>query len=590
MSNFLLNNKKTFNSNVKELFETIFKVLRNSYGPLGGNTLIHNHGDMPILTKDGLTIIRSFKPSSRSEFDIYALIKTISENLVHKVGDGSTSAIILGYIFYTVLSKYELEYKLPMKSFSKKIQDIQEALQTTIEVFLTKKLEDIPYKEDKLEILTKVASISNNNDTTIGRSVAEVMINISPENQVKVVENPHDNTNPIKCIYKNGFITEKYRLSSPIYFTGAFKDRIELTMGAYVIMTYNFFEVHYNYLLNKIIPSSNSKPIVIITETVQQEVKAQIIKDALIAINNNTVPRIFLIESGGLDASGLDNFIDLESYVGANASSFNYIGESESEPDIDIVGFAHSITFLPNNEISFMEGAGYKKCTKNYLDRVSSIKEELLNLPKGPSLKRAKLRVRLNRMEGVNATIYVGGRTQEEKDNLKYLVEDSVLACASVTKYGYTIGGNYALLHALYLLLNYKRLSMHKIYKEYLDSKPEYRELMDSVIDKVDYNILKDIYKSLCVFFKEEWDRGKLNVGISDITANIDIGILPVINLYNGNIEEYNIFEHSVKGVEVLSAVNTDTEILNSALTLNTLLLSVNQHFTLGEGLLSNSV
>ena len=59
---------------IEDVLEKLNKILICSYGPLGKNTIIHKNGVMPVVTKDGLTILRSIKFDERAQYDIYQLI------------------------------------------------------------------------------------------------------------------------------------------------------------------------------------------------------------------------------------------------------------------------------------------------------------------------------------------------------------------------------------------------------------------------------------------------------------------------------------------------------------------------------------
>jgi chaperonin GroEL (HSP60 family) len=122
-----IHNKKDLRDTINYVFNTLNTTLINSYGPLGGTTIIHNNGAAPIVTKDGLTILKHIRFNTKEEYDIYQLIKAISTKLVDKVGDGSTSSIIISSLMYSHLKETRNKYRT-MRDFEKDLKLIQDAI------------------------------------------------------------------------------------------------------------------------------------------------------------------------------------------------------------------------------------------------------------------------------------------------------------------------------------------------------------------------------------------------------------------------------------------------------------------------------
>jgi chaperonin GroEL (HSP60 family) len=115
-------------------------------------------------------------------------------------------------------------------------------------------------------------------------------------------------------------------------------------------------------------------------------------------------------------------------------------------------GFVDKVTFFSNNTTLFEKGRGFKQNTERYTHRMTELRQEADRYSESQRISRNKIRARLNKLEGINATILVGGRTHDEKSSLKYLIDDSVLACKSVIRNGYTMGANYAIYYAITII------------------------------------------------------------------------------------------------------------------------------------------
>ena len=303
---------------ITKVLERLHKVLSRSYGPLGENTILHKLGDVPKVTKDGLTILRAIRFDERCAYDIYQLIKRVSDSLVEKVGDGSTSAVLTAVNLYNELQAVRNTFR-SNREFEEVLHTVQDILTLFMKIFLTKRLNPND-EEERIRVLTLIASVSNNNNADIGAQIGHVMASVQPDSVVKIKLNPKDSSAPISIQKTSGFQVDAYRLAHAAYFSRSEnKHGIEVE-SPFVITTYNLVEANYNWLLNnvlnKLTPSGKPVSVVLIAETIQPEVFAQIIKDVFIATTNGKQPQIFLVEVGSLgEMNAMGRFVDLEAYV-----------------------------------------------------------------------------------------------------------------------------------------------------------------------------------------------------------------------------------------------------------------------------------
>jgi chaperonin GroEL len=578
--------RNQLNSTTNKVLNHLYDILGNSYGPLGENTIIHRNGDSPVVTKDGLTILKSIRFEERQEFDIYRLIYSISSALVDKVGDGSTSAVISARNLFNELVGVRENYRNGRK-FNKALTQVQEVIGEVIKLYLTREVS--ADADERRQILSQIAGVSNNNDFDIGAAIAQVMSSCNADSIIKIKDNPRENSETISYTTASGFSIDKYRLNHGLYFTGEKTKHGFEVDNALVFMTYNMLEVHYKYIIKNILPAMKTKavPVIIIAETVQKEVADQITKDAFLAVTAGKIPAILLVETGGLATSdAMNNFIDLQSYVNANAGLANTITDTNEGEGVDpgtLVGYAVKTHFLPNGSITFENGAGYKHSTQQFLDQLKHIQAELDDTPPGQRALRGNLRSRLARMNGVTATIYVGGRTQEEKETTRFLVDDSVQACQSVLRNGYTLGSNLAPYYAATILFKLKYYSNQE---EFIVS-----EGMESILEKlktIDWNIVSAILKAYTKTAYLPWeletvDNDEVTSYLFDAEKKLDVypGV-SVFTIYNTSSERLETFDlkSGVVDTSVISPVSTDIEILNATFSIVTLLLTSNQYIS----------
>jgi chaperonin GroEL len=88
-----------FKQRMVEIFDQLYQTLSRTAGPYGSGTIIERLGDY-YMTKDGFTVLKSVHFDNRTNNAIMDLILTISHQMVMKVGDGSTTAILAAKNFW----------------------------------------------------------------------------------------------------------------------------------------------------------------------------------------------------------------------------------------------------------------------------------------------------------------------------------------------------------------------------------------------------------------------------------------------------------------------------------------------------------
>lgn len=585
---------------IEKTFDKINDVLLKSYGPLGGSAIIHSNHTIPEVSKDGLTILKAMTFDDTKESDIHSLITSISNNLVEAVGDGSTSAVISSASLYKQINKFIEANQLTSlgkRRFIECLNKIQVLLVDIINKYLVKSL---PTNfDERLEVLTNIAGVSNNNNFDIGLEVAKILRETHEGSNVKIEIAPFDSPPGIQGRFTYGHTIEHYVIHPIFFATDRTKTSISLSNVA-VVMSNRFFDVHYEYLLKMIetSPALSQSPILVIADEVSKDIQRTILTAANTDMAAGRVPKITLLNPNGLDSSdGVTKFMDLSVYVNANPTIFSSLGETDFDLPEDAVLFGHAerVVILPNGTTTFELGYGAKAMTEGYNQVVEDITKRISELPKNHKLDLGRQRNRLNRMTGLNATIVVHGRTEDERRSLRYLVEDSVLACQSAIKSGYTIGGNIlpivATTIAGIILNDDKLLELNKELYEDLTSDESSISLLRMGLSIIQESYLAVVRRQVTLHFDEEVDNAVflfedllskiLNGEAIEVNYEEDTitSIVPILNASNGNTEIL-IFgsdaEYKSK-TTVLSSAITDTEILKAAFSILTLFLTSNQ-------------
>lgn len=154
--------KKAIYNGVKKLARAVKATL----GPKGRNVMICKEFGSPSATKDGVSVAKEVSVPDRFENIGVEIVKQASLSTGEKAGDGTTTAIVLAENIFTEGLKLVVSGADPFQL--KKGMDI--AVETVINT-----LDKMAIQISKPEEITQIATISANNDETIGLMIAEAM-------------------------------------------------------------------------------------------------------------------------------------------------------------------------------------------------------------------------------------------------------------------------------------------------------------------------------------------------------------------------------------------------------------------------------
>ena len=192
----------------------------STLGPSGKCVLIEGDYGAPHITKDGVTVANSILLHDPVENLGVSLVKQAAKNTATKAGDGTTTSTVLAQAIihaYEALGGDEFEFR-GVKSGIERFKDL-----------VLEKIEDKSIELDE-EKLQSVATISANNDESIGMLIAEafravgkdgvVTIEQSNTNETKVdvVEGTHISASSVHQLFYTNPEKEVSELDKPLVF------------------------------------------------------------------------------------------------------------------------------------------------------------------------------------------------------------------------------------------------------------------------------------------------------------------------------------------------------------------------------------
>ena len=535
-----------FEDKTLETLEYIKTILTRSYGPFGANTLIQsNNADAPIVTKDGFTILKNIPFHEAVGGNIHKLIIPIANNLVKTVGDGSTSAVLIAIELYKEL--------LEIKNLFMFNNELIQIINTIGDIMISHIDNNYTYKlnvDNKFKTLNAIASISNNNDTKLGTKVASIFSQIDHLSTIKIELDREDK--PVDVTYS---IDYGFNFSGRPIHNMYFGTSPSITLEEPIIIAfYELFEDHFKIAVD--LYEKNKRPIVIITDMIDSNTMNLALGKFM------SKNQIYIIKTNSLASDvNRNEFIDLCVYTDTN------ICMNPKEFEEDFQGSCKSLTLTPSNSV-FCVGNGIGYGTDIFNDRVNEIKEHLLQTPDNKPIIKGSLKVRLDKMNGVNVTLFVSGRTIEEKNTARFLVEDAVLACKSAIEYGFTLGSN--------MVSYYVIRDIHAALRIVHENNPSLSKYNFDLVNHVVVSILSSYYEMITFNIMNNFNvDNEIQANKIDNAINRLVTALPknplVMNQVTGCIE-------SLKDTTVLAPVKTDKEIIKASFAMVTMLLSVNQY------------
>mgnify|MGYP000882995703 CR=1 FL=1 len=444
-------------------------ALKKSFGPYGSNTIITKvagNGNNIVVnyTKDGHKILQSLLFQDVIETSVKENIEDITRNIVLKVGDGTTSAIILSSIIFDHLCRLESErtpYQI-ISDFKKAVDNIKKEIMNNVQEF-------------NPETAYKIALISTNGNKEVANNIKDIYEDFGKDVHIDVGVSPNEKT--ICRIYDGMTLDTGYSdtafintnkgtsyLRNPHIYV--FEDPIDTPeMGGFLdaIIGNNIIIPYTSNKLDKV------KPTVIFAPKISRDFSSYMEKISKLMFNiSNPLDRPPLLIITNIHES--DKYYDMAQLCGVK-SIRKYINPEQYKKDVElglaptvetIIDFAGTAdvvesdsfkTKIINPKLMYKEGTTEYSDVFNGLIRFLETELEKSINEKNDSLEVHKLRKRIQSLKSNLVEYLVGGVSISDRDSLRDLVEDAVKNCMSASKYGVGYAANFEGLRASNKLL-----------------------------------------------------------------------------------------------------------------------------------------
>ncbi|MFA5423940.1 MAG: chaperonin GroEL [Phycisphaerae bacterium] len=405
--------------------EKLAAAVKVTLGPKGRNAVIDKSWGGPTVTKDGVTVAEEIDLIDKAENLGAKLVKEAASKTSKVAGDGTTTATVLTEAMFKEAYR-NLTAGADAMSLNRGMQTAAKAVIDKL-VSLAKPV-DISKKDD----IINIASISANNDTEIGKIMAEAFQRVGKDGVITVEEGKSTDTtmDVVEGMqFDRGFL-------SPHFVTDQKNMTVEMEKPYILIFEEKISSVTKLVPLLEKVAKAN-KPLLIIAEDVESEALATLVVNKL-----RGVLKVAAVKAPGYGDRRKAMLEDLAVLTGGEAI-FKDLGIELENVSIKQLGVAKKVT-IDNDKTIIVEGAGSQDAIKG---RVKLIQNEIADTTS--DYDREKLQERLARLTGGVAQINVGAASEAEMKEKKARIEDALHATRAAIEEGIVPGGGVALIRCI---------------------------------------------------------------------------------------------------------------------------------------------
>ncbi len=402
--------------------EQISNAVKVTLGPKGRNVLLDKKFGAPTVTKDGVSVAKEIELADPWENMGAQLLKEVATKTNDVAGDGTTTATVLAYSLVKEGLKSVAAGMTPI--------ELKRGIDRAVEIAVEEIGKNSKEIKDKEEI-SHVASVSANNDTIIGNTIADAMEKVGKDGVITVEESKTMDTS---IDFVEGMEFDRGYISA--YFVTDRDTMSSIYEDAYLLIHDKKISSMKDILplLEKV--AQSGKPLVIIAEDVDGEALSTLVVNSL----RGTL-RACAIKAPGFGDRRKAMLEDIAILTGGEVIS-EELGLKLENTDISQLGRAKSIKIDKDNT-TIISGEGK---SKDIQDRIAQIKAQIADSTS--DFDREKLQERLAKLVGGVAVINVGAATEVELKEKKHRVEDALSATRAAIEEGIVPGGGIALIQA----------------------------------------------------------------------------------------------------------------------------------------------
>ena len=414
---------------LKKGVDELANAVKVTLGPKGRNVILEKKFGAPHITKDGVTVAKEIELEDAYQNMGAQLVKEVASKTGDDAGDGTTTATVLAQSIVNVGLKNVTAGANPM--------DLKRGIDKAVESVVKNIASQARTVGDNYDKIEQVATISANNDSRIGKLIADAMRKVSKDGVITIEEEKGTETT-IEVVegmqFDRGYI-------SPYFVTNT--EQMEVEFEKPQILIYDKKISNLKELLPILEPAVQSgRPILIIAEDVDSEALTTLVVNRL-----RGSLKICAVKAPGFGDRRKEMLEDIAILTGGTVISEEK-GIKLENATLEMLGTAEKITVDKDNT-TIVNGAGEKDAIQT---RIGQIKSQIASTTS--DYDKEKLQERLAKLSGGVAVLYVGAASEVEMKEMKDRVDDALHATRAAIEEGIVPGGGVAYIRSIDTLDN----------------------------------------------------------------------------------------------------------------------------------------
>ncbi|MFO7874871.1 MAG: chaperonin GroEL [Bacteroidales bacterium] len=419
---------------LKRGVDKLSDAVRVTLGPKGRNVVMDKKFGAPGITKDGVTVAKDIELEDPIENMGAQMLKEVASKTADVAGDGTTTA--------TVLAQSIIHGGLKNVAAGANPMDLKRGVEKAAEKVVEHLRSQSKEVGDSIEKIEQVATISANNDHSIGKLIAEAMSKVKKEGVITIEEAKGTDTS-VEVVegmqFDRGYISPYFATDTEKMET-VFEDPYILIHDKKISTMKDLLPV-----LEKV--AQSGKPLLIISEDVDGEALATLVVNKL-----RGSLKIAAVKAPGFGDRRKAMLEDIAILTGGTVISEEQ-GYTLEKADLSHLGTAEKVTIDKDNT-TIVSGKGDKD---NIQARIKQIKGQMENTTS--DYDKEKLQERLAKLAGGVAVLYVGAASEVEMKEKKDRFDDALNATRAAVEEGIVPGGGIAYIRALDALIDFKGIN-----------------------------------------------------------------------------------------------------------------------------------
>lgn len=402
--------------------DKLANVVASTLGPSGHNVILDLEPGNPVATKDGVTVAKSVKIDDPVENAGAQMLKQASIKTATEAGDGTTTATVLARAVFTEASKLPANYNSV---------EVRKGMDAAVDQVVEHVQKNISKPIQGIEQLKQIATISANGDTEVGTLVSKALDKVGLEGAVTLEESKSGETylDIVEGIQFDRGYKSPYFVTDNDTMTAVLEDALILIVNKKLTTAKELLPV-----LNAV--ASSTKSLLIIAEDIEGELLSMLVLNKVRA-----GLKVCAVKAPEFGDKRKDALEDIAILTGGTVVTPEK-GMNLEKFDVDWLGTAKKIT-VDRDKTTIIGATGDEAAVST---RISEVENLMKNT--NSAYDKEQLQVRLARLAGGVAVMYVGGHTELEMKERKDRVDDALHATRAALEEGVCPGGGRALLVA----------------------------------------------------------------------------------------------------------------------------------------------